>query len=81
VKFRPIFDTKKKGLDSRYTYAEMPDGRRRSLTKDEVSNLDTLPSDWKLFTPSSMLSSSATGNANNCHRAARDHVYSWSSLC
>ena len=60
VKFRPIFDSKRKGLDSRYTYAELPDGHRRSLSKDESSNLDALPSDWKLFTPSSMLSSGFT---------------------
>ena len=60
VKFRPIFDSKKKGLGSRYTYAELPNGHRRSLSKDETSNLDALPSDWKLFTPSSMLSSGFT---------------------
>jgi adenine-specific DNA-methyltransferase len=60
VKFRPIFDTKKKGLDSRYTYVEEPNGERRSLSKEEVLNLDTLPAEWKLFTPSSMLSSGFT---------------------
>ncbi|HPH08094.1 MAG TPA: site-specific DNA-methyltransferase [Methylotenera sp.] len=60
VKFRPIFDTKKKGGDSRYTYAETPEGLRRSLSKEESSKLENLPSDWKLFTPSSMLSSGFT---------------------
>jgi adenine-specific DNA-methyltransferase len=60
IKFRPIFDTKKKGLDSRYTYAELPDGTRRSLSREEVLDLESLPSNWKLFTPSSMLSSGFT---------------------
>ncbi|MFN6399841.1 MAG: DNA methyltransferase [Planctomycetota bacterium] len=60
VKFRPIFDTKKKGIDSRYTYVELPDGFRRSLNKEEVLDLESLPKDWKLFTPSSMLSSGFT---------------------
>jgi adenine-specific DNA-methyltransferase len=60
VKFRPIFETKKKGSDSRYTYAETADGQRKSLSKDEASDLEKLPADWKLFTPSSMLSSGFT---------------------
>jgi adenine-specific DNA-methyltransferase len=60
VKFRPIFDIKAKGGDSRYTYAEAPDGQRRSLSKAEANDLDSLPNDWKLFTPSSMLSSGFT---------------------
>ncbi len=38
----------------------MQDGVRRSLSKDEASKLELLPSDWKLFTPSSMLSSGFT---------------------
>lgn len=60
IKFRPIFETKKKGLDSRYTYAEYPNGERKTLTKDESMRVDNLPRDWKLFTPSSMLSSGYT---------------------
>lgn len=60
VKFRPIFETKKQGLDSRYYYVELPNNERRTLTKSELENLDKLPDNWKVFTPSSMLSSGFT---------------------
>ena len=60
IKFRPIFDIKAKGAESRYNYTELPDGIRRKLTKTEEANLDSLPSDWKLYCPQGMLSSGYT---------------------
>ena len=60
IKFRPIFDTKAKGAESRYDYVEMPNGERRKITSEEEENLDGLPKEWKLFCPQGMLSSGYT---------------------
>lgn len=60
VKFRPIFEAKKQGAESRYYYVELPNMKRRTLTKEEIDNFDNLPISWKVFTPSSMLSSGFT---------------------
>jgi adenine-specific DNA-methyltransferase len=60
IKFRPIFDLKAKGAESRYDYVELPTGVRRKLTSEEEANLDSLPSDWKLYCPQGMLSSGYT---------------------
>ena len=60
VKFRPIYDQKATGSESRYDYVEMPDGRRRKLTKTELEHIDELPKDWKLYCPQGMLSSGYT---------------------
>ncbi len=40
IKFRPIFEIKPKGSESRYDYVELPNGIRRKLTNDEIKNLD-----------------------------------------
>ena len=60
IKFRPIFDTKAKGAESRYDYVQLPDGRRRKLTREEEADLDSLPDDWRLYCPQGMLSSGYT---------------------
>ncbi len=60
IKFRPIFDSKAKGSESRYDYVELPDGTRRKLTAEEESNLESLPKDWKIYCPQGMLSSGYT---------------------
>ena len=60
IKFRPIFDLKAKGAESRYDYVELPTGIRRKLTPEEEANLDTLSTDWKLYCPQGMLSSGYT---------------------
>jgi len=60
IKFRPIFDLKAKGAESRYDYVELPTGVRRKLTPEEEANLDTLSTDWKLYCPQGMLSSGYT---------------------
>ncbi|MDH6097371.1 DNA methyltransferase [Anabaenopsis sp. FSS-46] len=60
IKFIPIYDKKQKGSESRYDWVELPDGTRRKLSKEELLNLDDLPSDWKLFVPQSLLSSGYT---------------------
>jgi adenine-specific DNA-methyltransferase len=60
IKFRPIFDMKAKGAESRYDWVEMPTGVRRKLTAEELENLDSLPTDWKLYCPQGMLSSGYT---------------------
>ena len=60
IKFRPIFDMKAKGSESRYDYVEFPNGERRKLTKNEEENLEGMPSDWKIYCPQGMLSSGYT---------------------
>lgn len=60
IKFRPIFERKEKGAESRYDWVELPDGTRRKLSKDELENIEGLPSDWKLFCPQGLLSSGFT---------------------
>ncbi len=60
IKFRPIFDKKAKGSESRYDYVELPSGERRKLTAAEEENLEMLPSDWKVYCPQGMLSSGYT---------------------
>ena len=60
IKFRPVFDMKAKGSESRYDYVQLPSGERRKLTKKEEEYLDNLPSDWKLYSPQGMLSSGYT---------------------
>ena len=60
VKFRPIYDHKATGSESRYDYVELPDGKRRKLTRDEIENIDTLPINWHLYCPQGMLSSGYT---------------------
>ena len=60
IKFRPIFDLKAKGSESRYDYVELPTGQRRKLSNDEEENLEKLPQEWKLFCPQGLLSSGYT---------------------
>lgn len=60
IKFRPIFDAKAAGAESRYDYVQLPTGERRKLTNDEESNLEMLPKDWRLYCPQGMLSSGYT---------------------
>ncbi len=60
IKFRPIFDLKAKGSESRYDYVELPSGERRKLAAEEEENLESLPKDWRLYCPQGMLSSGYT---------------------
>lgn len=60
IKFRPIFDLKAKGAESRYDYVELPSGQRRKLSIEEEENLDKLPEEWRLYCPQGMLSSGYT---------------------
>jgi adenine-specific DNA-methyltransferase len=60
IKFRTFFDKKPKGSESRYDWVELPDGSRRKLSKEELSDIENLPSDWKLFCPQGFLSSGFT---------------------
>jgi len=60
VTFRPIFERKAAGSESRYDYVDLPSGERRRLTADELDKLDDLPADWAVFCPQGMLSSGST---------------------
>ncbi len=60
IKFRPLFDRKLRGAESRYDWVELPDGSRRKLSQAELQAIDDLPAEWKLFCPQGMLSSGFT---------------------
>lgn len=60
IKYRPLFEKKELGKDSSYKYVEFPDGTRRSLTKEELQNIDSLPKGSKLFTNGVLFSSGYT---------------------
>ncbi len=60
VKFRPIFEHKAPGAESRYDYVETHTGERRRLSVEELDHLDDLPGEGRLFCPQGMLSSGST---------------------
>lgn len=60
IKFRPTFDMKPKGSESRYDYVQLPNGARRKLTNEELENIEGLPSNWRIYCPQGMLSSGYT---------------------
>ncbi len=52
VKYRQLYQTKAIGLEGSgvYNRVELPEGRRRRLTRDELENMQDLPSDWRVYT-------------------------------
>lgn len=60
IKFRPIYEDKPVGSESRYDYVQLPTGERRKLSAEELNKLDVLPRDWRIYCPQGMLSSGYT---------------------
>lgn len=60
LKFRQLYLAKEAGEEgaAHYTYVELPDGERRSLTREEKANLSLLPRGSRLFTPDNLQSAS-----------------------
>lgn len=51
IKYHQIYQKKSIGLEGAgvYNRVELPDGKRRKLTPDELKKIDRLPEDWKVF--------------------------------
>ena len=60
LKFRQLFQKRDLTDDRYYSFVELPDGRRRSLTSEESDNRKLLPQGARLFTSSVLVSSGLT---------------------
>jgi len=51
VKYHQLYQTKGIGLEGAgvYNRVELPNGERRRLTRDELENIATLPSNWRVY--------------------------------
>ena len=76
IKYRKMFYEKPLGTGSKYTYVELEDGSRRSMTKEERNNPSLLPKQSKPYclgpmfsvgyTPSCMFDIEYKGNTYKC---------------
>lgn len=60
VKYRQLFVEKEVGENSPYTMVELADGTQRRMTKEEKTNLNSLPKDTKIFRYDKLTSSGFT---------------------
>lgn len=61
AKYRRLFHSVEKDPDrSTYRWAQFPDGNYRGLTTRELTNVDPMPKDGKLYSPDSILSSGSS---------------------
>jgi adenine-specific DNA-methyltransferase len=60
LKYRPLFEKKPVGKDTGYQHVVLPDGTKRSLTKEEKEDLSLLPEGSELFNTGNLMSSGAT---------------------
>ena len=49
VKYKTIFQASTPNVSARWTNIELPDGKRRKLTKEETENLEALPTNAKIY--------------------------------
>lgn len=61
VKYRQLYLRKAIGLEGAgtYRYVQLPDGSRRTLSPEELDNIEKLPPDWRVFTLSDLSSQGA----------------------
>jgi adenine-specific DNA-methyltransferase len=65
IKYRQLFQEKEFGEEgtTQYKYCESPDAKiQRSLTKDELANIDLIPKGWEIYSASPVVSES--GNSS-----------------
>jgi adenine-specific DNA-methyltransferase len=81
VKYRQLYDDKKFGKGTGYTWLELADGSRRKMTKEERENPDSLPKNSKPFFLDNLMSS---GYTQSCFydfeidkRVFKAQKYSW----
>lgn len=60
VKFNRTYLKRHKSDDNNYRYVELPDGTRRTLTKQELENVDSLNPEWKIFSANPLTSQSSS---------------------
>lgn len=79
VKYRPPFTSKTfdEGSGKYYKWVELPNGDRRSLTKEERENIELLPPKSKLFLQSPLSSAGPSNNPFNFN--FRGNVYTCDS--
>jgi adenine-specific DNA-methyltransferase len=59
-KYRDLFEMREAGDKNRFTNVDLPDGSRRSLSKEESQNLRLVPSDGRLWSAENLVSSGYT---------------------
>jgi adenine-specific DNA-methyltransferase len=81
VKYRQLYDDKKFGKGTGYTWLELADGNRRKMTKEERENPESLPKNSKPFFLDNLMSS---GYTQSCFydfeidkRIFKAQKYSW----
>ena len=60
VKYYELFEDKQIGEGTGYTWLELPEGKRRKMTKEERNNLRLIPSGFRPFFTSALASSGFT---------------------
>jgi adenine-specific DNA-methyltransferase len=74
VKFRPVFDMKPIGSESRYDYVELPNGVRRKMTAEEAEEAGSIPSGGEVYCPQGMLSSGYTPSCTYSFQFQGKHI-------
>ena len=81
VKYRQLYDNKKFGKGTGYTWLELEDGTRRKMTKEERETPDSLPKNSRPFFLDNLMSS---GYTQSCfydfeldNRVFKAQKYSW----
>ncbi len=81
VKYRQLYDDKKFGKGTGYTWLEFADGTRRKMTKEEKENPELIPNNCKPFFLDNLMSS---GYTQSCFydfeidkRVFKSQKYSW----
>jgi adenine-specific DNA-methyltransferase len=59
-KYRSLYLKRKPSDDDNYRFVELPDGIRRPLSQEELSNVDSLANEWMIFSPNPLTSQSAS---------------------
>ena len=60
VKYRTLYFQRRSSADANYRMVELPDGTRRSLSKAEAREVDSLPAGWRVFRANPLTSQSAS---------------------
>jgi adenine-specific DNA-methyltransferase len=60
IKYRTLYIERRPSDDENYRFVEMPDGLQRALTIEELARIDSLPKEWKIFSPNPLTSQSAS---------------------
>ena len=62
LKFRKLFTTREIGIGTQFTYLELPDGSRRSMTSDEKNNPNNVPKNSRVFRVDNLVSAGGVGS-------------------